>query len=63
MAPKGKNRKALAKTHFVNVKDEFENDNDGDEEEEINGDGPQPDEEFNLDEVLRLGGTRVSNVN
>uniref|UniRef100_A0A8C8FJ79 CCAAT/enhancer-binding protein zeta n=1 Tax=Oncorhynchus tshawytscha TaxID=74940 RepID=A0A8C8FJ79_ONCTS len=59
MAPKGKNRKALAKTHFVNVKDEFENDNDGDEEEEINGDGPQPDDEFNLDEVLRLGGTRA----
>ncbi|XP_023855541.1 CCAAT/enhancer-binding protein zeta isoform X1 [Salvelinus sp. IW2-2015] len=59
MAPKGKNRKAIAKTHFVNVKDEFENDNDGDEEEEINGDGPQPDDEFNLDEVLRLGGTRA----
>uniref|UniRef100_A0A674AMI9 CCAAT/enhancer-binding protein zeta n=1 Tax=Salmo trutta TaxID=8032 RepID=A0A674AMI9_SALTR len=59
MAPKGKNRKALAKTHFVNVKDEFENDNDGDEEEEINGDGPQSDDEFNLDEVLRLGGTRA----
>ncbi|KAK6297255.1 hypothetical protein J4Q44_G00318380 [Coregonus suidteri] len=59
MAPKGKNSKAIAKTHFVNVKDEFENDNDGDEEEESNGDGPQPDDEFNLDEVLRLGGTRA----
>ncbi|KAK6295057.1 hypothetical protein J4Q44_G00342830 [Coregonus suidteri] len=60
MAPKGKERKVVAKTNYVNVKDEFENDNDeGDDDEKEEMNGPQPDDEFNLDEVLRLGGTRA----
>lgn len=35
MVPKAKERKAVAKTNYVNMKDEFENDNDaGDDDEE-----------------------------
>lgn len=66
MAPKAEELKAaIAKTNYVHVKNEFQNDNDegeDDEKENVYGDSPQPDDEFNLDEVLRLGGTRVSNV-
>ncbi|KAJ8008883.1 hypothetical protein DPEC_G00083060 [Dallia pectoralis] len=58
MAPMRKNRKTVLKTHFVNTKEEFEDENDGDEGEEINEDDSQSDDEFNLDEVIRLGGTR-----
>uniref|UniRef100_A0A6Q2WZS6 CCAAT/enhancer-binding protein zeta n=1 Tax=Esox lucius TaxID=8010 RepID=A0A6Q2WZS6_ESOLU len=63
MAPIRKNRKKVVKTNVDNVKNVFENDNDGDEREEINEDinedDSQSDGEFNLDEVLRLGGTRA----
>ncbi|KAL0967279.1 hypothetical protein UPYG_G00250230 [Umbra pygmaea] len=57
MARKGQNRKTEVKIKYVNVKDEFENE--GNEEEENNDDGPELDNEFNLDEVLRLGGTKT----
>ncbi|KAJ8270964.1 hypothetical protein GJAV_G00121250 [Gymnothorax javanicus] len=48
-----------------NEEDEPENENEEDEEEEestSNGSFRKPDEEFNLDEVLRLGGTKADYV-
>ncbi|XP_071394844.1 CCAAT/enhancer-binding protein zeta [Centroberyx affinis] len=62
MAPRNKQRKAAAKVKFQYEENELEPEN-GDEEEGEDSaakeDGPQKDDEFNLDEVLRLGGTRA----
>lgn len=58
MAPKGKNRK-LKTVKFIDEKQEGEDDTNGVEEDADDG-VEQDDEEFTLDEVLRLGGTKVS---
>lgn len=57
MAPKGKNRK-LKTVKFVDDKGKDEDDTNG-IEEKADDDVENDEEEFTLDEVLRLGGTKV----
>lgn len=55
MAPKGKRRPDKAERFEQNKEDTVENDND----ESSNEDDEKGEEEFTLDDVLRLGGTKV----
>ncbi|KAM4633863.1 CCAAT/enhancer-binding protein zeta [Polymixia lowei] len=71
MAPKNKHRKAVAKRNVEIGENDDDPENhylDEGEQSTANEEGPQEDEEFTLDEVLRLGGTRadyilLSNIN
>lgn len=57
MAPKGKNRK-LKTVKFVEDEDKGEDDNSEVEEDANKAEG-KDDDELDIDEVLRLGGTKV----
>lgn len=63
MAAKNKHRKkskATNKVTFQPEDDELEAENSSGEEDEGEDRGKQEEEEFSLEEVLRLGGTQVS---
>ncbi|XP_062323286.1 CCAAT/enhancer-binding protein zeta isoform X1 [Osmerus eperlanus] len=65
MAPKSKYRKAKAKTNHANEKYPIDLENDNKEEAEkstTNEEETSSDNEFSLDEVLRLGGTKADYV-